>query len=92
MDNCSVPRNTNAKNDSKTRIICWCCCIIKEQIGPFPDTISLLETGIFDKYGISEIGIAGHPEGSPDIPDLEIKKALLLKNKFYLYKIWHFHF
>ena len=54
----------------------------KEQFGPFPDTISLLETGIFDKYGISEIGIAGHPEGSPDITDKEIKKALLLKNKF----------
>ena len=54
----------------------------KEQIGPFPDTISLLETGIFDKYGISEIGIAGHPEGSPDIPDMEIRKALFLKNKF----------
>ena len=54
----------------------------KEQIGPFPDTISLLETGIFDKYGISEIGIAGHPEGSPDIPDIEIKKALFLKINF----------
>ena len=54
----------------------------KEQIGPFPDTISLLETGIFDKYGISEIGIAGHPEGSPDISEQEIKKALVLKNKF----------
>ena len=55
----------------------------KEQIGPFPDSISLLETGIFDKYGISEIGIAGHPEGTPDISDEEIKKALGLKNKIY---------
>ena len=55
----------------------------KDQIGPFPDSISLLETGIFDKYGISEIGIAGHPEGTPDISDEEIKKALDLKNKFY---------
>ena len=54
----------------------------KEQIGPYADTISLLETGIFDKYGITEIGIAGHPEGSPDIPDKEIKKSLILKNKF----------
>ncbi len=54
----------------------------KEQIGPFPDTVSLLETGVFDRYGITEIGIAGHPEGSPDISDNEIKKALLLKNKF----------
>ena len=24
----------------------------KKQLGPFPDTLSLLETGIFDKYGI----------------------------------------
>ena len=54
----------------------------KEQIGPYADTISLLETGIFDKYGINDIGIAGHPEGSPDIPDKEIKKSLILKNKF----------
>ncbi len=54
----------------------------KEQIGPYADTVSLLETGIFDKYGITDIGIAGHPEGSPDIPDKEIKKSLILKNKF----------
>ena len=54
----------------------------KEQLGPFKDTISLLETGVFDKYGISEIGIAGHPEGSPDITEDDIKKALILKNKF----------
>ena len=54
----------------------------KEQIGPYADTISLLETGIFDKYGINDIGIAGHPEGSPDISDENIRKALILKNKF----------
>ncbi len=53
----------------------------KSQLGPYPDTISLLETGIFDKYGITEIGVAGHPEGSPDISDKEISKALLLKNE-----------
>ena len=54
----------------------------KEQLGPFPDSTSLLETGIFDKYGITEIGVAGHPEGSPDISDEEIQKALLKKNKY----------
>ena len=54
----------------------------KDQIGPYADTVSLLETGIFDKYGITDIGIAGHPEGSPDITDEEIKKSLILKNKF----------
>ena len=35
--------------------------------GPFEDSASMLETGFFDKYGIKSIGIAGHPEGSPDI-------------------------
>lgn len=35
--------------------------------GEFSDSISLLETGLFDRYGIKSIGIAGHPEGSPDI-------------------------
>ena len=54
----------------------------KEQIGPYADTVSLLETGIFDKYGITDIGIAGHPEGSPDISDKEINQSLMLKNKF----------
>ncbi len=54
----------------------------KHQIGPYADTVSLLETGIFDKYGITDIGVAGHPEGSPDITDKEIKKSLILKNKF----------
>ena len=53
----------------------------KDQLGPYPDTISLLETGIFDKYGITEIGVAGHPEGSPDITDQEISKALTFKNQ-----------
>ncbi|MFL2790547.1 MAG: methylenetetrahydrofolate reductase [Paracoccaceae bacterium] len=54
----------------------------KEQLGPFPDSTSLLETGIFDKYGITEIGVAGHPEGSPDISDKEIEKALVKKNQY----------
>ena len=53
----------------------------KQQLGPFPDTVSLLETNIFDKYGITEIGVAGHPEGSPDISDEKIEKALIFKNK-----------
>jgi len=39
----------------------------KKPVGDFPDSISMLATGLFDKYGIESIGIAGHPEGSPDI-------------------------
>lgn len=51
-------------------------------MGEFGDTMQLLETGLFDKYRISRIGLAGHPEGCPDIPPLAIERALDWKNQF----------
>lgn len=51
-------------------------------VGDFDNSMQLLETGLFDKYGIRTIGFAGHPEGSPDIPDNEVHSALEWKNKF----------
>lgn len=39
----------------------------REPAGEFEDSAAMLETGLFDRYGIQSIGIAGHPEGSPDI-------------------------
>lgn len=51
-------------------------------VGEFGDTMQLLETGLFDKYGISRIGLAGHPEGSPAITAATIRKALKWKNEF----------
>jgi methylenetetrahydrofolate reductase (NADPH) len=33
--------------------------------GPFADTLSMLETGLFEKHGIRSIGLAGHPEDPP---------------------------
>lgn len=50
--------------------------------GEFSDTMKMLETGLFDKYGISNIGVAGHPEGSPDIPAPAMSQALDWKNEF----------
>ena len=55
---------------------------LNQPLGEFSDTMQLLDTGLFDKYGISRIGIAGHPEGSPDIPDAQIRAALAWKNAF----------
>jgi methylenetetrahydrofolate reductase (NADPH) len=52
------------------------------QIGDFPDTMQLLGTGLFDRFGITRIGVAGHPEGSPDISDAAIRSALAWKNDF----------
>jgi len=51
-------------------------------VGAFADSMQLLETGLFDKYGVTTIGVAGHPEGSPDIPDADIAAALAWKNAF----------
>ena len=35
---------------------------------------------MIQKHGIRSIGVAGHPEGSPDISDHEIAEALAAKN------------
>lgn len=50
--------------------------------GEFSDTMQMLDTGLFDKHGIKRIGVAGHPEGSPDIPEAAILSALKWKNAF----------
>ena len=55
---------------------------LNQPLGEFSDTMQLLDTGLFDRHGISRIGIAGHPEGSPDIPDAQIRAALAWKNAF----------
>jgi methylenetetrahydrofolate reductase (NADPH) len=55
---------------------------VDKPAGDFSDTMQLLETGLFDKYGIRKFGVAGHPEGSPDISDQAIAEALRWKNDF----------
>ncbi len=52
------------------------------QQGPYASSMDILETGIFDRHGFRRIGVAGHPEGSPDITDADITKALQAKNRF----------
>ena len=51
-------------------------------LGEFSDTMQLLDTGLFDRHGIARLGVAGHPEGSPDIADAQIRTALAWKNAF----------
>ncbi len=55
---------------------------VDHPIGEFDSSMQLLETGLFDKYGIETIGLAGHPEGSPDISDTALAEALTWKNAF----------
>ena len=50
--------------------------------GPFASSMDILETGLIDQHGIRRIGVAGHPEGSPDIPGHLIAQALDFKQQF----------
>ena len=50
-----------------------------EPVGDFHCSLQLLETGLFQGF---KIGIAGHPEGSPDISDSNLEKAMKDKKPF----------
>jgi methylenetetrahydrofolate reductase (NADPH) len=38
-----------------------------EPQGPYFDTMALIETGAFERAGITAIGVGGHPEGHPNM-------------------------
>ncbi len=53
---------------------------VDNPVGPYDSSMAILETGIFDKHGIKNVGVAGHPEGSPDISDALLAQAIAWKN------------
>ncbi|MEK9936763.1 MAG: methylenetetrahydrofolate reductase, partial [Rhodobiaceae bacterium] len=54
---------------------------VDDPVGSFAATMQVLETGLIQKHGIRQIGVAGHPEGSPDISDDAVAEALAAKNE-----------
>jgi len=50
-----------------------------QPIGDFHCSLQLFETGLFEDL---KIGIAGHPDGSPDISDSELEKAMIDKKPY----------
>ena len=50
-----------------------------QPIGNFHSSLQLLETGLFEGW---KIGIAGHPDGSPDISDKDLEKAMIDKKPY----------
>ena len=50
-----------------------------EPIGDYHCSLQLLESGLFEGL---KIGIAGHPDGSPDISDSDLEKAMKDKMPF----------
>ena len=52
----------------------------KQPVGDFSSSIDVLETGLLENLGIKKVGVAGHPEGSPDISKAGLGDALRRKN------------
>lgn len=53
---------------------------VDQALGPYASSMEVLESGLLDEFGITTIGVAGHPEGSPDISDQALAAALQFKN------------
>ena len=55
---------------------------VDQPLGEFSASIDVLNTGLFESYGFKKMGLAGHPEGSPDIPEHECTLAIQKKNDY----------
>ena len=48
--------------------------------GSFSSSSDLISSGVFEQFGIVNLGVAGHPEGSPDITQQQLEDAIDQKN------------
>jgi methylenetetrahydrofolate reductase (NADPH) len=53
---------------------------VSTPIGPYAETMDVLASGHLEAAGIRNVGVAGHPEGSPDISADGLAIALAAKN------------
>ncbi|HET7428604.1 MAG TPA: hypothetical protein VFJ66_04080 [Gaiellales bacterium] len=54
----------------------------KEVAGEYTSSMDVLRSGLLERHGIVRAGVAGHPEGSPDIPPEAALQAVRDKNAF----------
>lgn len=55
---------------------------VPKPLGEFASAMDLINSGLLEKYGITRIAVAGHPEGSPDFNDEVALQALRLKQEY----------
>ncbi|GAA1640901.1 methylenetetrahydrofolate reductase [Brevibacterium sanguinis] len=48
--------------------------------GPYPDSLTIIRSGILQDYGVREVSIAGYPEGHPDIDSATLAEHLAAKS------------
>lgn len=44
--------------------------------GPYPDSLSVIRTGVLQRHGVRGVGVSGYPEGHPGIDDAVLWSAL----------------
>jgi len=54
---------------------------ISSPAGPFTSSAEVLRTGLLQRHGIRTAGVAGHPEGSPDVSPTALAQAIADKNE-----------
>ena len=47
-----------------------------EQMGPYSETLSVLQTGLIDKLGIQHVAVGGHPEGNVAYSGRDVMQVL----------------
>jgi methylenetetrahydrofolate reductase (NADPH) len=52
----------------------------KRPAGVLASSLDVLRSGLLERHGIARVGVAGHPEGSPDFAESTAVEALLEKN------------
>jgi methylenetetrahydrofolate reductase (NADPH) len=50
-------------------------------VGDYHETVQILDSGCLEAAGIGRVGVAGHPEGHPDVGDDLLTWALAAKNR-----------
>ena len=53
----------------------------REPEGPYADSLSVIDTGLLPNFGVTEVGIAGYPEGHPDIATSDLWSHLEAKTQ-----------
>jgi methylenetetrahydrofolate reductase (NADPH) len=54
---------------------------LDQPAGPYPSSLELLQTGLFEKHGLRRIGLACYPEAHPRVSAEQLEQALLAKLK-----------
>jgi methylenetetrahydrofolate reductase (NADPH) len=44
--------------------------------GPFADSLGVIRSGLIERHGFTHVGIAGHPDGHPDVPATVLWQAM----------------